>query len=527
MGFTKTFSDGSTPKVAIIGAGISGICAAIQLQRQLQLTTYTIFELESNIGGTWANNIYPGAGLDAPAYLYSYSFAPNYDWSKTYVQQDEVLAYFRSIAKVYNIYDKVRFNTRVTSMSWHDERKKWILHWVNTSLGQEGDYEADVVLHGAGVLRLPNVPNEFKSFKGEMWHSARWNHAVDLKGKRVGVVGTSASGIQVIPAIADKVETLDVYGRSPAYITPMLNRSYGPAWRFCCRYLPFFCALYTSLLYYSMDLNIHLYHKLAWNSVLHRIFVYFVTWLHRFTQLPNEPTLRRKLTPQYELASRRIVLSNTYYPTLKRDNVTLHQDAIVSVKDKTIETKDGSFRELDVLVLATGFDWISNFPPGYFMGRGGIDIAVNWGENVTTYFGTCVPNAPNFFLIWGPNGGIAHHSLTSIIEVQVMYTIRALSYMMENDLATMEVKQEAAEDFLATLDKRMEKMMFTTTVMPKYLNSQGKCRGFWWGSVTEFWWHLRSLHPERFLTQGRKKDTEKLDFNQDGVHRLHHLMNEQ
>ncbi|KAF9312647.1 hypothetical protein BG003_006080 [Podila horticola] len=509
MALTKTYADGSTPTIAIIGAGISGICAAIQLQRQLQLSTYTIFELEADIGGVWKNNTYPGAGLDAPAYLYSYSFAPNYDWSSKYVPQSEILDYFRSTAKTYNVYDKIRFNTRVTNVKWNESRKKWILHWVNTSSSEQGDYEVNVVLHGSGLLRIPQVPKEFASFQGDMWHSARWNHSVDLTGKRVGVVGTSASGVQIIPAIADKVASLDVYGRSPAYITPMFNGEYGRTWRFFCRYVPFFYLVYTSSLYLYFDANVLLYHKLAWNSIFHRTVTYIVTWLHRFIQLSSNPTLRRKLTPQYELASRRIVLSNTYYPTFKRDNVSLHTDEIVSINGKTIETKDGSFRELDVLVLATGFDYSLNFSPGYWIGRGGVDIPAIWHDDPTTYYGTFIPNAPNFFVLCGPASIIAHIAVTRMIETQVMHVIRSLSYMMKKDLSTMEIKQEAVDQFMDTFDKRMDKMMFTTKKMPRFLNSQGRCRVFWYSSATEFWWRTRELQPERFLVQSRKKGAEK------------------
>ncbi|KAG0039620.1 hypothetical protein BGZ82_007348 [Podila clonocystis] len=517
MTLTKTYADGSTPKIAIIGAGISGICAAIQLQRQLQLSTYTIFELEADIGGVWKNNTYPGAGLDAPAYLYGYSFAPNYDWSSKYVPQSEILAYFRSTAKMYNIYDKIHFNTRITNVKWNESRKKWILRWVNTSSGAQGDDEVDVVLHGSGLLRIPQIPKEFESFQGDMWHSARWNHSVDLTGKRVGVVGTSASGVQIIPVIADKVESLDVYGRSPAYIKPMFNGEYGRTWRFFCRYIPFFYLLYTSLLYIFFDADILLYHKLAWNSVFHRTAAYIVTWLHRFAQLPSNPTLRHKLTPQYELASRRIVLSNTYYPTFKRDNVSLHTDEIVSVNGKTIETKDGSFRELDVLVLATGFDYSLNFPSGYWIGRGGVDIPAIWHDNPTTYYGTFIPNAPNFYLLCGPASIIAHVAVTRMIETQVMHVIRSLSYMMQKELSTMEIKQEAADRFNDTFDKRMDKLMFTTKKMPRFLNSQGKCRVFWYGSATEFWWRTRELHPEQFLMQSRKEGAEKGYSHLNGV----------
>lgn len=169
---------------------LAGICAAIQLQRELQLTTYTLYELEADVGGTWLSNTYPGCCTDAPAHLYSYSFAPNHDFSRKFVSQSEVLAYLRATAKTYNIYDKIRFQTQITSMQWNEGRKKWIMHWRSAT--GEGDHEVDVVIHGAGVLRHPKIPKEFDAFEGKKWHSARWDHSVDLTGKRVGVVGAAA-----------------------------------------------------------------------------------------------------------------------------------------------------------------------------------------------------------------------------------------------------------------------------------------------------------------------------------------------
>ncbi|KAF9332838.1 hypothetical protein BGZ91_011540 [Linnemannia elongata] len=509
MELTKTYPDGTTPTIAVIGAGISGLCAAIQLQRQLQLTTYTVYELEAEIGGTWHSNTYPGCQSDAPSHLYSYSFAPNHDFSKKFVKQSEILAYFRSTAKIFNIYDKIRFKTRIMSMQWHETRQKWILRWVKVETGEEGQNEFDVVIHGTGVLRLPNIPKEFEAFEGEVWHSARWNHSVDITGKRVGVVGIGASGAQIIPAIADQVQSLDVYGRSPCYITPQRNRTYNWVWRLLFRYVPFFYAFYRAFAFYYVDSTFLLYYKLAWYSAFHRAVVYFVTWWHRFRHLPNDPKLRQQLTPAYDLASRRIILSDTFFPAFTKPNVCLHSDPIVAVEGKKIRTRDGSEKELDVLVLATGFDWISNFPVGYFTGRNGIDIPVNWGESPTTYYGTTVPHAPNFFLIWGPNSGIAHHALTTVVELQVSYAIKTISHMMKNNLQSMEIKQSAAEDFLKLLDRRIERTQFTTTVMPKFLNSKGQCRGFWFGSVTEFWLRTRKVHPELYDVVKRDERSKK------------------
>ncbi|KAF9170102.1 hypothetical protein BGX21_004665, partial [Mortierella sp. AD011] len=462
MGLTKTYPDGSTPTIAIIGAGLSGLCAAIQLQRELQLTTYTMFELQSDLGGTWLTSTYPGCQSDAPIHLYSYSFAPNYNFSKKFAPQSEILAYLRATAITYNIYDKIQFRTRVSNVRWDESHNKWILHWIQVDTGEEGNYEADVVFHATGVLRVPNIPKEFDAFKGDKWHSAKWNHSVDLTGKRVGVVGTSASGIQVTSAIGKIVHSLDVYGRTPSYITPQLNVTYNRVWRFLFQYVPFFFTIYWTLLYIYVDTTILLYRKMAWYSAFHRVVVYFVTWFYRFQHFPFNSELRQKLTPKYELASRRIVLSDHFFSTLKMPHTSLHQSPIISINGNTIETSDGTKRELDILILATGFDSSSSFPDGYWIGRGGIEIKKHWNGCPTVYYGIWVPLAPNFFLIWGPNSSTAHHAMTRVFEIQVMHAIRAISYMMEQNLVYMEVKQEVAEEFTNTIDQRMERSIFTT-----------------------------------------------------------------
>ncbi|KAF9114487.1 hypothetical protein BGX27_010717 [Mortierella sp. AM989] len=509
MGLTKTYPDGSTPTIAIIGAGISGLCAAIQLQRELQLTTYTVFELQSDLGGTWLTSTYPGCQSDAPIHVYSYSFVPNYNFSKKFAPQSEILAYLQATAKTYNIYDKIRFQTCISNIRWDEGRSKWILHWTKSATEEEGDYEADVVFHATGVLRVPSIPKDFDTFTGEKWHSANWNHSVDLSDKRVGIVGSSASGIQVTSAIGNKVKSLDVYGRSPAHITPQLDATYNRFWKFLFYYVPFILTFYRAVLFFYLDASVLLYQKMAWYSVFHRVFVYFVVWFHRFRQFPLDSKLRQKLTPEYELASRRIVLSDNFYPTLKLPHVSLHQSPISSINGNTIETSDGSKRELDVLIMATGFDRGSNFPDGYWTGRHGIEIKKYWNGNPKVYYSIWAPHAPNFFLMWGPNSGIAHHALTWVFESQVMQAIHALSYMMEHDLATMEAKQEAAEDYTKIIDRKMERTIFMTDKMPKFINQKGTCRAFWPGTATGYWRQMRKLHPECFHMVKRHRTSEK------------------
>ncbi|KAG0301121.1 hypothetical protein BGZ97_002939 [Linnemannia gamsii] len=507
MGFTKTFSDGSTPEIAIIGGGLSGICAAIQLQRMLQLTTYKIFEAESDLGGTWLLNSYPGCACDNLSHLYSLSFAPNYNWSRKYAPRAEILDYLQSTARAYNIYGKVQFSTKIKRMRWKDDRKKWSLEWSNLMTGEEGVYEADVVVHGTGLFNIPQIPQEFEGFRGEMWHSARWRHDVDLTNKRVGIVGVNASAIQIIPEVADsKVKVLHVYGRNPGYVTPQFDDSYSNTWKFLFRKIPLFYTIYTTLWYYTLDSTFLVYFSFAWYSAVHRAIIYLTAWWQRYRQIPD-PVLRAKLRPTRVLGSKRTVLSNNFYSALTQEHVEYHREAIVKVSGNRITTADDETRELDVLILATGFAIQKNFPPGYWIGRGGVDVTETWMPVARTYFGTCTPRAPNFFMTWGPMSGSFHQSVTSVVEAQVMFMIKTLSTMMENDYTSMEITEKATYNF-ASLAQRRSALSATVQphppapILPQKKRPQPTKSGvgisFWFGTLAEFRFRLSNYSPQLF-----------------------------
>ncbi|KAF9122261.1 hypothetical protein BGW39_009879 [Mortierella sp. 14UC] len=443
MAFTKTFSDRSTPEIAIIGGGLSGICTAIQLQRMLQLTSYKIFEQESDLGGTWLLNSYPGCACDNLSHLYSLSFAPNYNWSRKYAPQAEILDYLQSTARSYNIYDKVQFNTKIKRMRWRDDRKKWALEWVNLLSGEEGVYETDVVVHGTGLFNIPQIPQEFEAFRGVKWHSARWRHDVDLTGKRVGVVGVNASAIQIIPKVAESnCKVLHVYGRSPGYVTPQFDNTYSDTWKFLFRKVPLFYALYTTLWYYTLDSTFLVYFRLTWYSAIHRSIIYLIAWWQRYRQIPD-PVLRAKLTPEHVLGSKRTVLSNNYYPALTQDHVEYHRERIVEVIGNKITTAD------------------------------------------------------------------VHQSVTSVVEAQVMFMIKSLSTMMENDYASMEITEKATSDFANLSQKR--RAISAAKVPPpapkefaskkkRPLPSKGAGVSFWCGTLAEFRLRLSKYSPQLFTS---------------------------
>ncbi|KAF9974825.1 hypothetical protein BGZ73_001685 [Actinomortierella ambigua] len=504
---TTAYRDGSTPTIAIIGAGVSGLCVAIQLQRLLHITSYTIFDLDTEIGGTWSANIYPGASCDGRQEVKACTAYKVCDdsWSRPYAPQAEILEYLKATARTYNLYNKIKFQTRVVNMRWKDDRQKWVLHWRNEATGVEGDYEADIVYSCTGLLRVPLIPDEFREFKGDMWHSAQWNTSVNLSGKRVGVVGCSASGIQIIPIVARQVSHMTVYARTMPYILPWCNYRYSDAIKWAFRTSPTFLWLYTAFWYYLTDSNILLYYRLSWYSFIHRMVMYAVTWLYLFLFVRNK-TLRKKMAPDYEIGSRRVVLTDDLFPALQRPNVDLRTEKIVKVEGHSIELEDGSKQELDVLILATGFGWVENYPYDTWFGKNGVDVSKSWGEDPLTYYGTTVPSSPNHFLIWGPNSGIGHNALTAIIEAQVEYSIQALSSMMEKDLGVIEVKEEAAKAFLDLKNRRFQNHIFTNCRRPKFLNSHGRVAGFWFGSCTEFWWHLRRFDLGVYKTEPRVVD---------------------
>ncbi|KAG0214763.1 hypothetical protein BGX28_001398 [Mortierella sp. GBA30] len=521
MGLTKTYIDGSTPDIAIIGAGYdghlscsatqliySGLCVGIQLQRLLQLTSYKIFEVECDIGGTWLQNSYPGCACDNLSHLYNYSFAPNYDWSRRYVPQEEILEYLRSTARMYNIYDRVQFRSKVTKMQWYKDRKKWKLNWTNLETGEEMVHEADIVIHAAGLFKIPRIPQEFAGFHGEMWHSARWRADIDLKDKRVGIVGSGASAIQIVPEIVDKVKTLQVYGRSPSYILPLIDAPYSETWKTLFRRLPFFHTLYTTIWHYILD-SLFLVYWTTWYSSLHRAFFYLVIWWHRWRQVPD-PRLRKQLTPTRLLGSKRAVLSNTYYNAIAQSNVEYHSHDIIKVEGNKIFTADNKMQQVDILILATGFETTSNFPPGYWIGRDGTDVAVSWASSPKTYYGVCAPGAPNFFMAWGPLSGAFHQPLTSMLEHQVMFMIKALSLMMKDGYSTIEITEKATSDYVTMTTRKgklgvpydsirarvpLHKKLSTS---PSKHSGTGLGASYWCGPITEFNYWLSRFHPELF-----------------------------
>ncbi|KAF9279466.1 hypothetical protein BGZ68_007903 [Mortierella alpina] len=463
MGLTKTYKDGTTPTVAIIGAGFSGICAAIRLQTQLNLQTFDVFELEPDLGGTWWANTYPGAACDVACINYQFSFEPNYDWSNRFAPQAEILAYMRRVAKKYNLYDRIRFRTEITHVEWYQDRQKWVLDYVNLATGEKGSMEADIVLSGVGGLRIPQIPKQFESFEGPKWHTAQWNHSFDITNKRVAVIGSGA--------------------------------------RFMFRYIPFFHFIYFKLNYWSSEFTINIFS----NKFIHRIprlVASFMARIHRSRQI-RDKNLRRTMTPNYEMGCRRIVVSSDFYPAVAKKNVHVHTRAITSVKGNTLMLEDGSVQEVDALVLATGFKIHDIVPPKFLIGKNGVDVRAKWGNNPHTYYGLTCPETPNLFFMLGPNTGLGHNSILFMIETQVDYAIKAISHMMAHNLSSIEVKKSACDDFITELDQKMKQKVWSSSCKSWYQNEEGRVVALWWGSCSQYSRRLTKFNTDHFVSTRR------------------------
>jgi cation diffusion facilitator CzcD-associated flavoprotein CzcO len=469
--------------VVIVGSGFGGLCAAIRLLEH-GVRDFVILERAGSVGGTWRDNHYPGAACDVPSHLYSLSFAPNPAWSRTYPTQPELRAYLERVAADFGLLPFCRFDTELVDASWDADAKRWHL------TTNQGAWTARHVIAATGGLsepKLPDIPG-VGDFRGKTFHSARWDHEWPLAGRRVAVIGTGASAIQFVPEIAPRVAQLDVYQRTPNWIVPRRDRPYSDAEKWAFTHIPGARRALRASIWASLELRVFAF---VTRPAILRAYQH-LTLAHLRRQVAD-PALRAKLTPDYTLGCKRVLLSNDWYPALQRPNVTLVTEGIREVRADAVVTSDGAVRPADALVFATGFHATENPVATRIRGRGGRTLADAWRDGEEAFRGTLVHGFPNLSLVVGPNTGLGHSSMVYIIEAQVDYIVRLLGFARDRGAEVVEVTEAAQARYNRDLQARLAGSVWATGCQSWYRHRSGKITVLWPGSTIGFRWALRGI----------------------------------
>jgi cation diffusion facilitator CzcD-associated flavoprotein CzcO len=431
----------SRHRTVIVGAGFSGIGMAVRLLRDGE-RDFVLLERAGELGGTWRDNTYPGCRCDVPSHLYSFSFAPNPNWSSTFSSQPEILDYLRDVARRFGVLEHVRFNCELQGAEWDEERCGWRLH---TS---QGPMTADALVCAQGFLsepKLPEIPG-IDRFEGSMFHSAQWAHDHDLRGERVAVVGTGASAIQLVPKIQPEVAQLHVYQRTPPWVVPHPNRPMRPFERALYRRLPLAQLAMRAAIYVARESLVLQFRNRRMRKLATKLA------MRQLRQQVPDPELRERLTPRYEIGCKRILPTDEWYPTLMQSNVEVVTDGIREVRGRSIVSADGTEREVDTIILATGFH-VTDVPiAGLVRGPRGHTLADVWNGSPKAYKGAAVAGFPNLFFLVGPNTGLGHSSIIFMVESQVAYVGDALRTMRRRGVRTLEVREEAQASYNRELE---------------------------------------------------------------------------
>ena len=428
-------------RTVIVGAGFSGIGMAVRLLRDGQ-RDFVLLERADELGGTWRDNTYPGCRCDVPSHLYSFSFAPNPNWSSTFSSQPEILDYLRDVARRYGVIEHVRLNCELQGAEWDEERSAWRLH---TS---QGPMTADVLVCAQGFLSEPKRPEipGIERFEGSMFHSAQWDHDHDLRGERVAVVGAGASAIQLVPKIQPEVAQLHVYQRTPPWVVPHSNRPMRHVERALYRRLPLAQLAMRAAIYLARESLVLQFRNRRMRKLATKLA------MRQLRQQVPDPELRARLTPRYEIGCKRILPTDEWYPALMQRNVEVVTDGIREVRGRSIVSADGTEREVDSIILATGFH-VTDVPiAGLVRGPQGRTLADVWNGSPQAYKGAAVAGFPNLFFLVGPNTGLGHSSIVFMIESQVAYVGDALRTMRRRGARTVEVREEAQASYNRELD---------------------------------------------------------------------------
>ncbi len=486
-------------EVAILGSGFSGIAMAIRL-RQSGFEDFVLLERAAELGGTWRDNQYPGAACDVPAHLYSLSFEPKSDWSRAFATAPEIQGYVLDVVSKHGLRDKTRLETRVTRLEYDDAEATWLIQ--AETAGAPLRLRAKLVVVACGGLSNPAFPEitGVESFRGRLFHTAQWDHDFDLSDKRVAVIGTGASAVQVVPAIVDRAKELCVFQRTPPWVFPRRDREFTEAQvRYFAehprarRWMRNTIFTVTELMSLGM----------VWRTPLTRV-LEGVCHEHRARQVPDR-LLRRKLTPSYRLGCKRMLLSDDYYPALCKPHVALVTDPITRISPRGVVTRDDRGRELergfDVLIAATGFDVPVDTPAFPVVGARGRSLHAEWADGAEAYYGVSIAGFPNLAMLMGPNTGPGHTSVLVYTEAEIQRIIAMLQHMRTENLKSMDVRPDVQARFNRGVQRRMRYTNWTSGCHSWYLTRSGKNTSLWPGFASEYVLRARRFSPADFVCE--------------------------
>ena len=452
----------------------------------------TVFEKGERVGGVWHANTYPGAACDIPSHLYEFSFAPN-RWSRRFAPQAEIQAYVEGVARHFGVLERIRTGTEVKTAKWDQGRDRWLLE---TSAGP---HEAEVLITACGQLSVPKTPAipGLESFAGPAFHTAEWRHDVDLEGKRVAVIGTGCSAIQVVPAIQPEVAQLDVYQRSPGWTIPKMDYAY-PDWAHgLFKRIPAVRRLDRAVIFGFMELGAAAMTRQRWMLPLFR-----AAARRQITAAIEDPELRRKVMPSDELGCKRTMLTDDWYPALTQSNVELVAERIAAVTASGVRDEAGVERAADVLVLATGFASHAFVAPMEIVGRDGHTLAQEWADVARAYFGLSVPGFPNMFLLYGPNTNGGTGSVIYTIEAGINHAIAALRELDRTEARRIEVRSEAAERFDRELRAALAGTVWHSGCTNWYVDENGNDPSQWPWTWSNYRRRTAELDPGAYELSG-------------------------
>ena len=475
----------------IIGTGFGGMGMAIALRKQ-GITDFVILEKGNDVGGVWRDNSYPGAACDVPSHLYSFSFEPNPNWSRKFSPQAEIFAYLQHCAAKYQLLPHIAFGTEVSAADYDEDHSLWTV----TTKDQK-KLTARLLICATGQLSRPALPvvPGIATFAGPAFHSAQWRHDLDLSGKRVAVIGTGASAIQFVPAIADRVAHLDVFQRSAPYVLPRVNTAYSNLTKKIFTKLPWLLRLYRTGIYLVYESRF-----LAFSRF--KILMRLVGGLPFQRMLKNDiadEALRAKMIPDYPIGCKRLLLSSEYIATFAKPQVSLVTEAIERITPDGIQTRDGVHHKTEVIVYGTGFAATEFLAPMQIRGRQGKELNATWSEGAKAYLGMTVPDFPNFFILYGPNTNLGHNSIVFMLESQIAHVMRCMKAMHESNASAIEIKRAPYQEFNTLIGQRMKNTVWHGC-KSWYLDARGHNSTNWPGFTAMYRWITTrgNLHEYQF-----------------------------